>query len=62
MISPSLVDEYELKVGPVAFTIAQIRPEDEERVEAMMREVMDGERAPLTDTDLGIHIPDNAES
>ena len=57
-----LLQEYELKVGPVEFTIAQISPEDEERVEAMMREVIDGKRPPLTDANLGIDIPNNAES
>lgn len=62
MIDPVLIEEYEFIVGPVNFTLAQIAPEDVQWVEQMMREVIAGKRPPLTDRDLGIDIPPDAES
>lgn len=62
MIDRVLIEEYRFRMGSLGFTLTLIGPDDEERVEQMMREVIEGRRPPLTDADLGLSIPPEAES
>jgi len=62
MIGDALVFEYEQAVGPVAFTLARVKPERMPHVEQLMRDAIDGKRGPVTDRDLGLDIPEDVES
>lgn len=63
MIKPAdLLEDYERVAGPVAFTLSMIHPDMEGKVAVMMQEVIDGRRDALTDEELGIHTPGDAEA
>jgi hypothetical protein len=63
MVTPQdLWDEYERVTGPVRFTYARISPEDEDKLREMMVAAIRGERGPITDEELGLDIPPDAES
>lgn len=62
MITRELINRYEGVAGPIAFTLARVAPEMEGPLVRLMLEVIEGVRPPLTDRDLGISSPPNAES
>ncbi|MEN8129841.1 MAG: hypothetical protein ABFS45_06525 [Pseudomonadota bacterium] len=61
LITGDLVQDYEAVAGPVAFTLFLVLGKDNSRVAKMMRDVIDGKRRPITDEELGIIVPDDAD-
>lgn len=63
MIKPAdLLEDYERAAGPVRFTLARIPASREGEFAAMMQAVIDGQREPITDEELGVSIPGDAEA
>lgn len=60
-ITGDLVAEYEAVAGPVRFTLFLVGDSDRPAVARMMRDVIAGKRDPITDAELGIIVPDDAE-
>ena len=61
-ISHELLMRYEQAAGPVQFTLARLSPETSVEVARLMRQVIAGKRPPITDKELGLEIPPDAES
>lgn len=62
MITRDLIDEYEAKVGEIAFTLSLIGPDRADQVADMMRQAIAGRRGPITDAELDQEAPPDAES
>lgn len=62
VITGDLVQNYEAIAGPVAFTLFLVMEKNRPRVAQMMRDVIDGKRGPITDEELGLYIPDDADA
>lgn len=62
LISSELLMRYEEVAGPVQFTLARLSPEMRIEVAKLMHQVIAGKRPPITDEELGIHTPPDAES
>ena len=58
---PSLMLEYRNELG-ATFSPIMVPDDRAEEVVAMIRETLAGKRGPITDEELGIVLPDDAQS
>jgi hypothetical protein len=61
-ITSDLLSRYEKVAGPIQFTLALLSPDLEGKVAQLMRQVISGKRPPITDQELGLNIPPEAET
>ncbi len=57
---PRLIDKYQDEVGELDVTLVGLDPDTEQRLADLLQQAIDGDRGPVTDSDLDLDVPDDA--